>query len=210
MFKIKQVKPKIFLMEFNDQYEMCMTFLRYQEYYESTSPKFRGKSFTILDFMEWYSKKYGDGAFKYPVQWGGFNIPSYIIEEVIEKGIKDHNKYDNVVKKIYNDCKKEAKGNFYLIGAQKSQDDEVIRHEIAHGFFYLNDKYRKEMINLVKNLTPSFRKSMNDGLSKLGYTQKVFVDEIQAYMSTGMRDCFPIVKTQDKLFIGVYNKYYKL
>ena len=42
IFKITEVKPRIFLFEFKNHYDMCMYFMRYQEYYESASPKFRG------------------------------------------------------------------------------------------------------------------------------------------------------------------------
>ena len=78
-FKIKEIKPNIFLFEFKHNYDMCMHFLRYQEYYESSSPKYRGKAFEIFDFMRWYSLKYGKGAFTYVDDWDGFNIPSHII-----------------------------------------------------------------------------------------------------------------------------------
>ena len=61
-YTLKEIKGGIFLVEFDNQYDLAMTFLRYQEFYES--PKFKGKRFTIIDFMEWYSKEY-DGAFTY-------------------------------------------------------------------------------------------------------------------------------------------------
>lgn len=51
-FTISEVKPKIFLFESDNSYDLAMTFLRYQETYESPNPKFRNKSFTIIDFME--------------------------------------------------------------------------------------------------------------------------------------------------------------
>ena len=35
-FKIKEVRPYVFLFEFTDQYDMSMHFLRYQEFYESS------------------------------------------------------------------------------------------------------------------------------------------------------------------------------
>lgn len=46
------------------------------------------------------------------------------------------------------------------------------------------------MKKLVKGLDPAIRKTINDGLKKLGYTPKVYVDETQAYMSTGLSEAF--------------------
>jgi hypothetical protein len=56
-----------------------MTFLRYQEFYESPSKKFRGKSYKLLDFMKWYASE-NDGIFTYPRDWAGFNFPGSIID----------------------------------------------------------------------------------------------------------------------------------
>jgi hypothetical protein len=44
--------------------------------------------------MEWYSKKQGDGAFTYPTDWAGFNIPSAVVTGVHALGISDYNRYD--------------------------------------------------------------------------------------------------------------------
>jgi hypothetical protein len=68
--------------------------------------------------------------------------------------------------------------------------NKALSHEIAHGLFYLNHEYKKEMKKLVKDLGPSIRKTVNEGLKKLGYTPKVYVDETQAYMSTGLSEAF--------------------
>lgn len=118
-------------------------FLRYQEYYESPNPHFRGKNFEILEFMEWYSKKHGNGVFTYPADWGGFNIPAHVIPNLWKQGIWDRNLYDYEMWTLYEKClKKYTDGQFYFIGV--SGDGQAIRHEIAHGFFirYQNTKNR--------------------------------------------------------------------
>jgi hypothetical protein len=207
-YKLTQIKPKIFLMEFKNHYDLGMTFLRYQEYYESRSSKFRGKNFTIIDFMEWYAKEYGAGIFTYPLDWSGYNIPSHIISSV-RPTIEDNNKYDEEMYKIYDKCQKEVGDDFYLIGAQDDkQNDIVIKHELAHGFFYTNAEYRKKMTALVGKLTPSFRNKMKAELKEIGYTPKVYIDEMQAYLSTGMIDSLGKVNTQDKPFVELYKMYY--
>lgn len=182
-FKIKEVKPNIFLLEFVDEYDMCMFFLRYQEYYESPSPKYRNKTWKVLDFMRWYSKAFGNGAFTYPIDWSGFNIPDYVIANVRDLGIPDHNDYDKAMWEAYQYCHKKVKnGKFYIIGTTKGSD--ALDHEIAHGMFYLHPEYKKQMTKLVKELSPDVREALEKYLSKVGYTSHVFVDEIQANMAT--------------------------
>lgn len=184
-FTLHEVRPAIFLLKFQREYDMCMFFLRYQEFYESSSSKFRGKKFEILDFMRWYSLTLGDGAFTYPIDWSGFNIPSYIVKQVRDLHISDKNMYDYEMWEVYKQCRDRVGDKFYLIGVSKKKGAEsTLAHEIAHGLFYLNAKYKKEMSALVKQMDVELRQHMHDFLKKLGYSIKVYVDEIQAYMST--------------------------
>jgi hypothetical protein len=184
-FKLKEVKPNIFCLEFNNDYDMCMFFLRYQEYYESPSPRFRGRAFKILDFMRWYSAEFGEGAFTYPIDWSGFNLPPYVITKVLNLGIPDPNDYDHQMWKVYEQCEGKADGKFYIIGVSKEgSEPTTLHHEMAHAFFYLRPAYKKQMSKLVKELAPDVHGTMINYLTKLGYPPKVFVDEIQANMAT--------------------------
>jgi len=207
-FVIKEVKPGIFLFQFNHHYDMCMYFLRYQEFYESPSPKYRGKSFEILDFMKWYSLKYGGGAFTYPEDWNGFNIPGDVIGKVWDLGISDRNLYDYEMKMAWQECKAKTNGKFYIIGVVRG--NKALSHEIAHGLFYLQPEYKKEMKRLVGELPPDLRKSINNTLKKLGYTPKVYVDETQAYMATGLTESFDdlaLKAKENKLFESYFKKF---
>lgn len=217
-FKIKEVRPRIFLFEFKNHYDMCMHFLRYQEFYESSSPKFRGKAFEIFEFMKWYSQKYGKGAFTYPIDWNGFNIPSSVIFDMWNKHfITDKNIYDYEMIQAWKECNAKlyettdkAVNDFYIIGVVRG--NKALSHEIAHGMFYLDSEYRKEMTKLVKALPTTIRKSINEGLKKLGYTPKVYVDETQAYMATGMPGVFGDAnqwKEERKKFVALFKKHAK-
>jgi len=214
-FTLKEVKPGIFLLEFRDEYDMCMYFLRYQEFYESSSPRYRGKSFEILDFMKWYSKKYGKGAFTYAVDWAGFNFPGDTIEKVWKLGINDRNLYDYEMREVSRECQRRTGGKFYIIGVTKGNG--ALHHEIAHGMFYLNPQYKKEMTALVKALPPNLRKAFNTYLKEVGYTPKVYVDEIQANMATAenLRNTKLEYKAAEELiklqpeFQAVFKKYFK-
>jgi len=188
-FIIKEVRPRIFLFEFSNHYDMCMHFLRYQEFYESPSPRFRGKGFEILDFMKWYTLKYGNGSFSYPNDWNGFNIPGDTIYKVWQLGINDRNIYDYEMQMAWKECQAKANGeDFYIIGVVRG--NKALNHEIAHGLFFLNKEYKKESVKLVKALPDSIRKTINEALKKLGYTPKVYVDETQAYMATSLTEAF--------------------
>lgn len=208
-YTLTEVKPRIFFLNFKDSYNMSMHFVRYQEYYESPSPKFQGKSFTLLDFMEWYSKKYGDGAFTYPRDWGGFNIPGSIIGDVWNLHIEDINKYDIEMCNVWKKCnQKYLDDKFYIIGACGTSG--AMKHEIAHGFFYTQPEYRKEMTKLVKELKPTLKKKMYKVFKNIGYAKKVYIDECQAYMATGFSNSFGIkLKNEHEPFISLYEKFYK-
>jgi hypothetical protein len=211
-YTIKEVKPKIFLVEFTDSHDMCMTFLRYQEFYESSNPKFRNKPFKIFEFMKWYSGAFGNGAFTYTTDWIGFNVPSKILNNC-RSSILDWNDYDHTMGNIISKIESKMgtrEGNyddFYLIGAKKGSE-RTIKHEVAHGLFYLNKDYKKEMTKLVSNLPAKFRSSVFEDLAKIGYTKQVFIDEAQAFLSTGWREFFTPLKDEDKPFIEVFNKFY--
>ena len=209
-FTVSEVRPRIFALKFKRNYDMCMQFLRYQEFYESPNPKFRDSSFELITFMEWYSFSRGQGYFSYTVDWGGFNFPGEIIKKVWKAGIYDRNVYDFEMKMLYEKfLAKYPDGKFYIIGACQNAE-QTMRHEIAHGFFYTQPEYKKAMTNLVKNLKKPFFKSMCSSLKKMGYTNRVFVDECQAYLATGMVPSFTVkVKKEREPFIKVYNEYFK-
>jgi hypothetical protein len=86
-----------------------------------------------------------------------------------------------------------------------------MRHEIAHGFFYTIPRYKQEMSLLVERLPKSFFKKMCKSLRDIGYGSNVYVDECQAYLSTGVPTSFDLtVDKEDKPFVQLYKHYYKI
>jgi hypothetical protein len=207
-YTISEIRPRIFFLKFKNHYDLCMQFVRYQEFYESASPRFRDKPFDLLDYMRWYAHKYGEGVFTYPNDWGGFNLPAEVIKRVWDLGIADRNIYDYEMKALYNKFLQQyPDGQFYIIGAGDS--GLTMKHEIAHGFFYTIPEYKVEMTKLVKKLKKSFFKSMCNSLRDIGYTRRVYVDECQAYLSTGVPTSFDLtVDKENEPFIQLYQKYY--
>lgn len=209
-FSTKEIEKRIFLLNFHNEYDMCMHFLRYQEFYESPNPDFRGKQFTILEFMRWYSKKYGKGAFTYPVDWAGFNIPAHIVTDIWNiVGLYDRNPYDENMWDVFSKClEKYPDKKFYIIGASNGNKG-TIKHEVAHGLFYVNDEYKKEVTKLVKALPIAHRKKFNKFLKDTGYASKVFVDETQAYMVAGISEKFGFDESLNKQFVDLFKKHSK-
>ena len=80
MVNLYKISGNIFCLKFDNNYDLCMHFLRAQEFYESPFPEFKGKNFNLIDYMEKYAKAYGDNVFTYPGDWCGFNIPSNVLK----------------------------------------------------------------------------------------------------------------------------------
>lgn len=205
-YTLTKVLDRVYLLKFEEHYDLCMTFLRYQEFYESSNPQFRGQKFNLLDYMEWFAKKYGKGVFTYPDFWAGFNLPSSVIAEVWRVGIDDRNHYDKWMWELHNNLRMEVKDDFYLIGVS---EDGTIDHEVAHGLYYIDQNFRNEMDRLVESLPSNIYAKICTWLKESDYNEAVFKDEIQAYMATGWPDSYkgPRYKSACKPFIKTFHRY---
>jgi hypothetical protein len=204
MYSVREIIDKVWLVEFDDSYEMSMTFLRYQEYYESPNPQFFRNPFLIKEYIDWYSD---GGDFTYHEDWAGFNVPSEIIFEC-KKNIPDPNQWDIIMDNIISDIFTKSGDKFYLIGVKKG-DDQVLDHEIAHGLFYTNKNYKEEMSFLYSNMCKKAKEKMHTFLRESGgYSEEVFHDETQAYLATGIH-YMKVVNKEAKKFREVFEKYRK-
>ena len=215
-YKLKEVHPKIFLLTTKDAYNLAMHFCRVQEYYEN--PVWRKKIFTMFEFMEWYAKEKGEGAFTYPNDWGGFNIPSKTLRDLYSGSkIPDENKYDEEMQSIIMTIEDEGyKGKqFYLIGSLESEKG-TIKHEIAHGLWATDRKYKKKMQECIDNLTKEQYDCLKQWLFDHMYCKEVVDDEIQAYLSTGLAEDMNAslrraripYRTMRKPFAKVFKEFY--
>ncbi len=191
--KVTEVKPRIYCVTVDDDYDRAMLFCRYQEFYESPYKKFRGKPFTWMEYMRFYKSAWKKRVFTYPEDWSGYNIPSKILEKGVDAFYKE-TEYDIVMKDIYFYCGIDSQNknngtscDWYLIGAS-SKDLKTMDHEIAHGLYYTNKEYKKEVVKLIDNIKPSHYNKLKKKLIKMGYVddKKIIDDEIQAFMSTGL------------------------
>lgn len=213
-FDIYRMANRIYLFLFENSYDMCMHFLRYQETYES--PKFRNKKFTIIEFMDWYAKNFGNGVFTYTGDWGGFNIPSRVIWNVHSAQIQDYNVYDAAMITAYNkissithlDPGSTAYDDFYIIAVTRKEID-LLSHELAHGLYSTNANYREDMSKCQQQLSKSVQSGVFDYLKSVGYCDEVLDDELQAYFSTGLTEPIKQFEKFTAPFQKTFNKYAK-
>ena len=180
-YSIKEIKPKVFAVIVPDRYHRAMLFMRVQEYYESPNPKFRGKSFGIWDYVEWYSRNNGD-RFNYASDWVGFNFPLEVALNCYDTLNDAYTPYDEIMYKITWDIYEMNKdsGKAYIIGVA-DLTSTTFQHELCHAYYHINKKYKKEMDAITKEIDPKIYKRMCKNLVNMGYTKKVFNDEVQAY-----------------------------
>jgi hypothetical protein len=187
-----KIRDRVYCLKFDNQYELCMTFLRYEEFYESPNLKFQGHSFTIAEYMSWYTRTYGSGKnFYYPSDWGGFNIPVEIINKVRSAGISDPNHYDSFMWGIYgfiNGCDPGS----YLIGI--TDVCQLREHELTHAMYYIDDEYRAATTHIFDRTPIELITALSDALLNEGYAPITVMDEIQAYITTGESDMFQDIK----------------
>lgn len=222
--KLREVHEGIYVLDFKRHYELAMHFLRVQETYESANPLFRNRSFTLVDFMDWYIQKYKRGGFSYPFDWGGFNVPSTIMEMVYGKPsedphgkagllypqvpVRDWNKYDDYMAELHLKLSSETP-RYYLVGVSNGNKD-TLAHEVAHGLYFTNPQYRRGALELLAAVPKPVRKRISTYLKKLGYANNVLSDEAQAYLATGLTKelrKYASVRREQAPFRALYKKY---
>ena len=212
--KIKQVLPGVFLAVFDNQFDLAMTFCRFQEFYES--PKFRNKPFTWNEFIRWYSFTYGERKFSYAEDWNGFNIPSHSLYNAFSSLEKQDDEYTDMMNYICSQVEKILKvkpreAKFYLIGVHTEQDKEedtkdLINHEVGHGLYYTNEDYKSKADKLLDNLPKKAYNTLKTLLIKKGYGKHVIRDEVQAYLGTGLPNN---ATAKQKKYLKTYMKPFK-
>jgi hypothetical protein len=197
MLKIKSQPYNSVWISADSQEELGRTFIRFQEYYESPNPDFRGKIFTLGMVRQWYSVQYG--ADTYHHDWTGFNFPSRILLP-FKQGLFDPLTSEEI--ELLN-LFKYRHDNFYIMGAQ---NNATLRHELSHALYDSNEKYRNEIDSYIKKNKRGLAKTRKYILDK-GYAEEVINDELQAYI-TDNDDQTIITNTDPNIILGI-NKIYK-
>lgn len=195
------MKSAIYHIRMPNQYLLMSTFLRFQETYES--PKFRGQGFTLEEFQDWYAST--RPTFSYYDDWIGCNFPSSVVEGFTPERFGEFSKKERWVL----DQLQHIPGKYYVI-ATFSGEDDAIHHEVVHGLFYLDESYAKQVADIVKDYQfTEFRIAMRNR----GYCEEVMVDEINAYLLTGLstflmgmspNDCDACRPKLEELFVNTF------
>jgi len=176
MVREQELLPGIYHLNFPTQHLLTSTFLRFQEYYES--PRFRGKVFTLEEFMDWYAQAQGKkGNFTYFTDWSGFNIPSKVFAPFRAGKFDPLTTKEAALVELFRGVPEP----FYVIGTfGKNGDPATLHHEIAHGLYTTQPGYRARVDAILKtaDLRPLFER-----LRKMGYDDSVVPDEAQAYLN---------------------------
>jgi len=178
--KLIDMGQNIYCIQFKTQHDLASTMLRFQEYYEN--PHFKGRIFSLEEFKKWYikhsprGKKYG--KFFYYKDWAGFNIPSHTLKPFYEGLFDPLSAKEKKILKLFS----KKKGKFYII-ALFGPLKKLIQHEMAHGVYYTNQRYRKEVNEIIKSTNKKALSSLYKYFRKhQGYHKDVFVDEAHAYI----------------------------
>jgi hypothetical protein len=210
--ELYEVQEKVYAVKVEDQKIRAFLFLRYQEFYESHSEEFRSNHFSINDYVDFYVDFTQKGMFTYGVDWSGFNIPSNVIEECM-KNIPDKNEYDRIMKSIVDTIKQETNnGLFYLIGVDSVDNSWVLRHEVAHGLYFTNQKYKYQADAITSCLSKTTHKRLKEIIMNMGYNEFVVNDEINAYLSTGaIKSMLEIkgIEKEIKKYEELFSKFFK-
>lgn len=179
--KVKSIYPNLYLYTFPNQYELASTFIRLQEFYESPCKQIRGKYFTLQKYMDLYAKNHNN-KFTYFVDWNGFNVPGNIVMDFQYMFL---NNLTEKEEKLFSKITYSNGGEFYIIGVV-NKGKNIIKHEVAHGLYYLNKDYKREMNKLINTMPYEMRLMAEKYLIKIGYCGAVLKDELQAYFATGI------------------------
>ena len=194
--KLFEVYPKIFAVVIKDDKLRSRVFLRYQEFYESDSDSFRGKSFKWNDYIKFYKDKTKRDYFSYHEDYAGYNVPCDTIEACKAK-IPDLNIYDMIMFSVTDTIKKLVGDSpYYLIGIDQDNGDDpsLIFHEVAHGLWFSDPDYKNKMTEQINNMDPKVKDKMIDKIKAYGYGDNVYMDELQAYMATGLGSEMRLIK----------------
>ena len=210
--RLKEIVSDIWDVSFNSKRKLASTFLRFQEHYES--PEFKGEIFSLEEYRKWYieNSKKGKktGKFTYHEDWSGFNIPSFILDP-FRKGHFDP--LSNNEKNFLKLFEGFDKNKFYILGTLE-WDQGILDHEVAHGLFYTNNLYKKQVLAVLKDLCPESFYDMISYLHDLGYHDDVLQDEIQAWLLTDLTKleengvCCDDLKFANLKLRNIFKQYY--
>ncbi len=191
---------QVAVLIFHTRVRMCKELLRMAEFYES--PKFAGKYFTLDEYKAWYMKERNAKKFTYYTDWAGYNIPAYVLRDFAQM----FPTFDltTIEAQLCVEVLTNSKLQ-YIIAVHRQYDMTTLLHEFAHAAYFVDNDYSREVDKLLSEVEPSIKEKMYGKLEKLGYTESVFDDELQAYAVSDERKG-PIAQKICDLFEDMFGK----
>lgn len=178
-YKTVKITDNIVLVVVKDRYERAMLFCKAQEFYESPNKNFRGKKFSIWEYMKWYAGM--KGCFSYPKDFSGFNMPMVVAKKCYEINSVE-TPYDEAMSEIVDRYFVNGERK-YLIGAESAKGS-TFEHEVCHALYYTDLTYKNAMDKITRTISDKNMAKFRKNLLAMGYHTSVLKDEIQAYMAT--------------------------
>ncbi len=171
-FTVKEIFPGIVHLKYRSKGAMTRALVRMQEHYEH--PLYRGQVFTVADLRR-HTKSLGED-FSYFTTVTGMNFPSAVLRPFYGGRFDPISKREQAILTAFAN----RRGKFYVIA---SVDDNDTPHEISHGLYYTQPKYRKKVKEILRDQEKiggmsDWRKSILEE----GYHKAVVDDEVHAYM----------------------------
>lgn len=199
LLQVKEIAPGIFHVSASTNYQLASTFLRFQEHFES--PKFRGKVFDLPEYKKWYASQSETENFSYYQDWGGFNLPDFILDPFRNGEFGALTNKEKALLSYF----KQASAPFYIIGISDDSASlaSTVRHELAHALFYLNKNYREE-VRAVLSTVPT--RKIQNYLRRKGYHENSIEDETHAYLLESISDLVSAAGIDAQRYAGVSKK----
>jgi len=186
LLSVEEVLPSVYCVRAASQLVLASMFLRPQEYYECPADSIRHRRFTLQDYKAWCqeerSPRAGGGGFNYYLQWPGFNVPSWVLDDLRAGSLGPLAPQEEALLT----CLPPNDGPYYVIGTMEL-DAETLRHELAHGLYTTRPDYRATVQGLLDGLPPDALAGMRERLLRMGYCDdsEILRDEMQAYICEG-------------------------
>jgi len=189
--KVSEIRTKVYVVECKTRFDLCSTFMRMQEFYESPFKEIRGQYFSHEECIDHYAKhnptKKNSGKFTYFDDWSGFNIPGDVFVEwwcVFKDRWNKEERVGRLIEEMNGDFGINTR--FYVIGVfeKDKHKNGTIKHELAHAYWYIYPEYQNAMKKFMRKLDPKLKKLIKTGLKAMGYNRSVHADEMHAYLVT--------------------------
>lgn len=181
LFQREVIHPGMIHIGCNSPLLGAYAFARFQEHYES--PGLAGRIFSRSEFKHYYQQEGPSGSFTYYMDWGGFNFKDHVVKSFQTVPEWNLNLAEQTVLSLMSDLD----SPFYVIATSRISDgEEYLKHEAAHGLWYLDSIYRDEAATVIGTVDTE---PLERALEGKHYRKEVFNDECHAYLLDGP-DCF--------------------